>query len=431
MSFRKRSEIIGTAGAGVGVARGPSVARGLVGVARGPPVAVPRSIPARGNAMRPSGRASGPTEKDQIDIVMKNPGIRPSIITSQPTISTGSPDLDKILQHQGLPTGTSLLIEESGTTDFASVLLRAFASQGVLHNRIEKDTVHAHVVVIGMASQWANELPGLYKGSSKEQKKAKIKENESQISVSNLSNQDMKIAWRYGLNNKKLEDGNEQNLQPPVYEHYNNQFDITQKLVPGPSAHDISFIPLSPSYSQIIHQLSAIVANQLKSSPGKTVRIIIPNVLNPSIYPPTFSAPSFIIPFLHSIKALLAKYPHNLSLILSIPLDLYPRYSSLTLTLEVLCDSVIHLQPFNQEMSALIEKAYKNEPSKIQQGLVNIIKLPVLSDKGMMMIYEGEYAFKNGRKKFEIEEWGIPVEDDGGANDDGHNHGQTTKNIDF
>ena len=61
---------------------------------------------------------------------MQNPGVRPSLVTSQPTTSTGSSDLDKILLHQGLPLGNSLLIEESGTTDFSSVLLRAFASQG-------------------------------------------------------------------------------------------------------------------------------------------------------------------------------------------------------------------------------------------------------------------------------------------------------------
>lgn len=79
----------------------------------------------------------------------------------------------------------------------------------------------------------------------------------------------------------------------------------------------------------------------------------------------------------------------------------------MTAILEILFDSAIHLQPFNQEMSQLIEKAYKNEPSKIQQGLVNIIKVPVLSERGLMMVHDGEFAFKNGRKKFEIEEWGF------------------------
>ena len=117
----------------------------------------------------------------------------------------------------------------------------------------------------------------------------------------------------------------------------------------------------------------------------------------------------------------------NLVLICSLPLDLYPRETHITSMIESIMDSVIHLQPFNQEMTLLIEKAYKNEPSKIQQGLVNIIKLPILSERGLMMIHDGEYAFKNGRKKFEIEEWGIPVEDD--SKDDAN--AQTTKNIEF
>ncbi|KAK7678200.1 hypothetical protein QCA50_018766 [Cerrena zonata] len=351
MSFRKRSEVIGgnpmaNARVPAGVSRPGVPARAPPVNGRGPPVSgrgppVSGISASRGPITPVSSKAK---EQEQFDALMKNPGVRPSLITSQPTISTGSSDLDKIILHQGLPIGCSLLIEESGTTDFASVLLRAFASQGVIHNRLEKDQLHSHTIVIGLGAAWAKELPGLYKGSSKEQKKAKIQENESKVSVSNLSSapnsnraeKDMKIAWRYGLNNKKQQE-QENNT---VYEHYNNQFDITQK------------------------------------------------------------------------------------------------FTSLTLILENLADSVIHLQPFNQQMSALIEKAYKNEPAKIQQGLVNIFKLPVLSDKGMMMVYEGEYAFKNGRKKFEIEEWGIPVEDDDSNNNnashDGHDHGpQTTKNIDF
>lgn len=439
MSFRKRSEIIGTNPA--------ASSRG------GPPARQPTAVPGRGGPIQQSPISSirkpnaaqhdKPGIQDQVDLIMKNPGVRPSLITSQPTISTGGADLDRILLHQGLPTGCSLLIEESGTTDFASVILRAFASQGVHHNRIEKDILHSHVIVVGMTNQWAKDLPGLYKGSSKEQKKAKILQNESKISVSNLSSNgtstgatrsenDMKIAWRYGLNKKSSEE--QESLT--AYEYYNNQFDITQKLTPGPNAQDMSFVPISNNFNIITQQITSIINNQLKSNAAKIIRLVVPNLLNPSIYPPAFSNSGFILPFIHNLRALLHKFPHNLSLMLSIPLDLYPRDSSLTLSLELLCDSVIHLQPFNQDMTALIEKAYKNEPAKIQQGLVNIIKLPILSEKGLMMVYDGEYAFKNGRKKFEIEEWGIPVEDEGGSNDthnhDGHDHGpQTTKNIEF
>lgn len=424
MSFRKRSEIIGTPSV---PGRGPApVSRPINLTGRAPPAV--RSIPNRGSP-------SQTTEQDDLNKILKNPAVRPSLITSQPTVSTGGSDLDKLLLHQGLPTGNSLLIQESGTTDFSAVLLRSFASQGVIQNRVVKDQLNCHVIAVGVSLQWANDLPGLYKGSTKEQKKAKIMAHESKVSVSNLTNsgasaarnEDLKIAWRYGLNKKNQAQENESGS----YEHYNNQFDITQKLVPGPSSQDISFVPVSTNFAQIIQQISMIIERQLKQSPSKIIRITLPGLLNPSIYSPICSMPSFITPFIHSLRSILRKYDNNVVLLASIPLDLYPRDSSVTCTLESLFDSVIHLQPFNQEMMQLIEKAYKNEPAKIQQGLINIIKLPVLSERGLMMIHDGEYAFKNGRKKFEIEEWGIPVEDD--SKDDEHNHegAQTTKNIEF
>ena len=436
MSFRKRGEIIG------GVpARAPAVP------GRNP--AIPgRSLPIVGRA--PAGVSSSvrnpatrsPISKpdrapDVSSIMMNNPGVRPSLSTSQPTTSTGTSDLDKILVHQGLPLGNSLLIEESGTTDFASVLLRACVSQGVIHNRISNEQ-NAHSIVVGVNQQWSNELPGVYKGSSKEQKRAKIIENESKVSVSNLSNvpsastrsadPNLKIAWRYGLN-KKPESKDE--VENTTYEHYNNQFDLTQKLVPGPNPQDISYVPLSQNYSTVINQISSIVNTQLRSSTGKVIRLVIPSILNPSLYHPSYTSLSFLIPFIHSLRSLLRQYSSNLVMVCSISLDLYPKDSNLLVLVQSLFDAVIHLQPFSQEMTQLLEKAYKNEPSKIQQGLVNIMKIPVLSERGLMMVHDGEYAFKNGRKKFEIDEWSIPVEDDSKETNQTQEGGQTTKNIDF
>ena len=50
---------------------------------------------------------------------------------------------------------------------------------------------------------------------------------------------------------------------------------------------------------------------------------------------------------------------NNLVLVCSISLDLYPKDSSLLLFIQSLFDAIIHLQPFNQEMTQLLEKAYK------------------------------------------------------------------------
>lgn len=327
------------------------------------------------------------------------------------------------MMHLGLPLGTSLLVEESGTTDFASVLLRNFAAQGIMHNRIDKNVVNCHVVVVGAPSSWAKDLPGEYKGTTKEQKKNKIAHDSSKVSVSNMAEKDLKIAWRYGVNangDKSSQDSD--NAQNSVYEHYFTQFDITQRLEPGPSAQEMSFVPIGASYASTIGQIAYIVDTHTKQK--QVVRIVMAGFLNPSLYPPQCSAATYVIPFVHSLRALLAKFPSAV-LMASLPLDLYPRENLLTHTFETLLDGVVHLQPFNPDMAALVERAYKNEPAKIQQGLVNIVKVPIISERGMMMVRTGEYAFRNGRKKFEIEEWGIPVEE----GDDPQP--ATTKNIDF
>lgn len=456
MSFRKRSDIIGGGSSAVpgraplGIGRAPVGSGAIPGrTPAHPRLSINSRIPVNprtpnASVSRDSGFINGRTQSPQVEVeeisALKNPSVRPSLISSQPTVSTGTGDLDKLLLHQGLPLGHSLLVEESGTTDFASVILRAFVSQGIMHNRINKDQINSHVIAVGISTQWTANLPGLYKGSSKDQKKAKILANESKVSVSNLAtstagvtsrvDNDLKIAWRYGVNSKQ-KSASPEPFENSAYEYYINQFDITQKLAPGPNAQDISFVPVGLSHIQLIQQIQSIIQRHVKLNPAIVIRIAIPGLLNPTGYNPLSSSPTFLYPFVHSLRAILRQYSQNVVLVASLSSDLYPRDSNVAHVLESLADSCIHLQPFNQEMTQLIERAYKNEPSKIQQGLVNIVKLPVLSEKGMMMIHEGEYAFKNGRKKFEIEEWGIPVEDSEKEEHTTAEGGTTKKNLDF
>lgn len=94
------------------------------------------------------------------------PGTRPSPLDSRPTTSTGTATVDALLAgHAGLPLGNSLLIEEDGTTDFAGVLVRFFAAEGVLQG-------HKVFVVLGGGGggvgaagaggeRWGRDLPGL------------------------------------------------------------------------------------------------------------------------------------------------------------------------------------------------------------------------------------------------------------------------------
>ena len=106
-------------------------------------------------------------------------GVRPSPIDGRPTTSTGTPSLDGILAgHAGLPLGNSILIEESGTTDYAGALLRFYAAEGV----VQGHKVH----VVGMGEVWGRELPGI----SEDRGDEKRRENKERA-------EKMKIAWRY------------------------------------------------------------------------------------------------------------------------------------------------------------------------------------------------------------------------------------------
>lgn len=108
------------------------------------------------------------------------PGIRPSPLDGRFTISTGTRSLDNLLAgHAGLVLGTSLLIEESGTTDFGGALLRYYAAEGVVQGH--------HIHVLSMNEAWGRELPGHASGDGTS---AGAKEK-------SVSEDKMKIAWRY------------------------------------------------------------------------------------------------------------------------------------------------------------------------------------------------------------------------------------------
>lgn len=116
-----------------------------------------------------------PTAPTSPNSIQAPHGVRPSPIDGRPTTSTGIPSLDAILAgHAGLPLGNSLVIGESGTTDYAGALLRFYAAEGV----VQGHRVH----VVGMGEVWGRELPGLVVGKEDERKEKGEK---------------MKIAWRY------------------------------------------------------------------------------------------------------------------------------------------------------------------------------------------------------------------------------------------
>lgn len=105
-------------------------------------------------------------------------GMKPSSLSSHSITSTGCASLDSLFGgHGGLALGSSLLIEESGTTDFAGALLRFFAAEGVCQGHV----LH----MVGVGEGWVKELPAVAEERAIERKTASSEEDR------------MKIAWRY------------------------------------------------------------------------------------------------------------------------------------------------------------------------------------------------------------------------------------------
>ena len=108
-------------------------------------------------------------------------GTRPSPLDGRLTTSTGTRSLDALFAgHAGLPLGTSILIEEDGTTDFGGVLLRYFAAEGV----VQGHRIH----VLGMNESWGRDLPGLAND---------VEGLSNRTDESSADGEKMKIAWRY------------------------------------------------------------------------------------------------------------------------------------------------------------------------------------------------------------------------------------------
>lgn len=155
-----------------------------------------RNIP----VARPANETNGSAEAN----TKGKPGVRPSLLTSQPTTSTGCSSLDSLLGgHGGLALGSSLLIEESGTTDFAGPLLKYYAAEGFCHGH----TLH----VVGVGDGWIRELPGVAE---------ERRSGNEDSSATEGDKERMKIAWRYEKLGQAGERGAWQNLSSDIDEHF-------------------------------------------------------------------------------------------------------------------------------------------------------------------------------------------------------------------
>ncbi|KAK8250089.1 paxneb superfamily protein-like protein [Phyllosticta capitalensis] len=341
------------------------------------------------------------------------PGVRPSPVDGRPTTSTGTPSLDGILAgHAGLAMGSSLLVEETGTTDFAGALLRYYAAEGV----VQGHKLH----VVGFGEPWGRQLPGL----------VGVADGEQESTGGSKTKEKMKIAWRYerlgefeaekriggarGVNTAGKPNASPDDAAPLPFCH---KFDLAKRLE-FPPGTSINYIPMPPPHQQTSPFLPVLlnISKSIASTPPTTVhRVVVPSLLSPALYPPHASQPSFLLQFFHGLRALLRKYPTSLTAILSLPLELYPRHSGLVRWCELLSDGVLELQPFPHLMDSYGDLAASGAATANEekpQGMLRVHRLPVFHERGGggggVASVGDDLAFTMSRRRFMIKPFSLP-----------------------
>ncbi|KAG5362921.1 Elongator complex protein 4 [Yarrowia sp. B02] len=345
---------------------------------RGPPAgsAPHPSIPGRTPRAPPTATTDARNAPNVPQALQPVPNTKPSLLqSSTPTVSSGCFDFDKLLGHNGIPTGTLTLLQEESTTDYASILIRMFAAQGCIDRR----NGGSEVAVVGANDAWGRQLPG-----------ESDKKSRSRDPSSKAGSGAMKIAWRYGFNS-------EVERKEQLAENNTATFDLTKRLG-GPEISKIRYLKPDKSIVAEIKKLAATAASE-----NSILRVCIPTFLHPAIYDKQMADSDYVIGLFTQLRALTREYKRNLVIIVSLPLVLYPKSSPLTRWMEILADCVLDFFPFDVKVQ---EREF--------QGLVNVSKLPCLSDRGHMLVTQSEYAFRVTKRTFEIDEWSIPVEEDEG-----------------
>ncbi|OLN97545.1 Elongator complex protein 4 [Colletotrichum chlorophyti] len=329
-------------------------------------------------------------------------GVRPSPLDGRLTTSTGTASLDQLLAgHAGLPLGCSLVIQESGTTDFSGVLLRYYAAEGL----VQGHQVH----VLGPTEAWRGELPGLC-----------VSNNSSRGQPKSASAEKMKIAWRYESLGSKASSG--KRLQSSdIKGVLHTTASLTamtwlQSSVPAPSS------PLDTFISNVSMRLRT-------SAPGTIHRILVPSLLSPALYGSSVCRPSDALQFLHKLRALLRQHNGNVTAVISLSTSLYPRSTGFTRWIELLSDGVLEMLPLQRKVHA--QPNTKSED--VVQGMLKVHSLPIYHERG------GGLQGKSSRENLSFrlssssglvfKPYSLPpmLESDGGKEETGNN----TSELDF
>ncbi|PHH79981.1 hypothetical protein CDD80_3266 [Ophiocordyceps camponoti-rufipedis] len=301
--------------------------------------------------------------------------------------STGTPSLDQILSSQsGLPLGSSLLVEETGTTDHSGTLSRYFAAEGL----VQGHEIHSHGL-----GDFLNHLPGLVD-------KAKSKRPPHDTGT----REKMKIAWRYEIPGRASCLASDVNETSKPFCH---SFDLSKRLdksamrglirtsCPGDLADNGAQFSLK--------DFLITVESRLSSSPKQSIhRILIPNFLSPTVYGSASFEPSKVLSFLHGLRGLLRRYSTRATALVSLPISMFSEVSGVIKWMELLFDGVI-------KIDALPGDRQSHPSGDKTQGILQVRKLPVFHETGgghESSCMEQRLVIKTTTCGLNIEEFSLP-----------------------
>ncbi|PNY26277.1 Elongator complex protein 4, partial [Tolypocladium capitatum] len=296
------------------------------------------------------------------------PGTRPSPLDGRLTTSTGTASLNQLLAgHAGIPLGSSLLIEEAGTTDYGGTLLRYCAAEGLVQGH--------HVHLLGAGDVWRRELPGLA---------SEVKPRAAKSEAA--SPEKMRIAWRYeALANKSapVRDVRAGSVPSDEASLFCHAFDLTKRLETSAIRGQLHSFRLTDAMSgeaqPPFRAFISDVASKLKGSPSSSVhRILIPSLLSPTLYSSAACQPQEVLQFLHSLRSLLRQFPTRAMALVTLPESLHPRSAGLTRWMELLFDGVVELIPVQYHAQIGCGPTDGDRT----QGLLRVHSLPIFHEKG-------------------------------------------------
>jgi elongator complex protein 4 len=173
----------------------------------------------------------------------------------------------------------------------------------------------------------------------------------------------------------------------------------------------MTFIPITPSKESPFLPILKRLQTAIFSSPASTIhRIVIPSLLNPTMYPPDACHPEHVIQFFHALKALMSAHTTRVTAMVTFPLSLSPRSSGLVRWIELLSDGVIELCPFPHSADATATSGAATSQEEPPQGMLKTHRLPVLHERGggSDQNVGQDWAFILSRRRFEIKPFSLP-----------------------